>query len=69
MINQLSECMLNICIAIDIGFYCINDTIISNTTLNNVITIPRLLSFSAINNEVKPILVVSIESFYLAVLR
>ena len=47
----------------------INDTIISNTTLNNVITIPRLLSLSAINNEVKPILVVSIESFYLAVLR
>ena len=68
MINQLSECMLYICIAIDIGFNSINDTIICNATLNNVITIPRLFSFSAINNEVKPFLIVCVESFCLAVL-
>ena len=60
--------MLNICIAIDISFNSINDTIVCNTTFNDVVTIPRLLSFSAVNNEIKPFLIVSIKSFYLAVL-
>ncbi len=68
VINQLTKCMLHICITIDIGFYGINDTIVCHTAFNNVITKPRLLSFSAVNNEVKPFLIVSIKPFYLAVL-
>ena len=60
--------MLHVCITIDIGFYCINDTVVSYTTFNNVITIPRPLSFSAVNNEIKPFFIVSIKSLYLAVL-
>ena len=68
MINQLAKSMLNICIAIDIGFYCINYTIVSHSSFNDVIPTPRLLSSSAVNNEVKPFLIVSTKSFYLAVL-
>ena len=60
--------MLYISITIDIGFYCINDTVICYATFNNVKAPPRLLSFPAVNNEVKPFLIVSIKSFYLAVL-
>ena len=67
MINQLAKSMLHICITIYIGFNCINDTIICHTTFNDVITFPRLFSFSAVNNEVKPFFIVSIKSFYLAV--
>ena len=57
MINQLTKCMLHICIAIDISFNSINDTIVCHTTLNDVVTIPRLLSFSAayqrmLNNDI-----------------
>ena len=61
--------MLHISITIDIGFNCVNDTIICHTTLNDVITHPRLFSLPAVNNEVKPFLIVSIKPFYLAVLR
>ncbi len=68
MVNQLSKCMLYICITIDIGFNSINDTVVCYTTFNNVIPYPRLLSFSAVNNKVKPFLIVSIKPFYLAVL-
>ncbi len=60
--------MLNVCITIDIGFNSINDTIVCYTTFNDVITTPRPLSFSAVNNEVKPFLIVSIKAFSLAVL-
>ena len=60
--------MLNICIAIDIGFYSINHTVVSHSSFNDVIPTPRLRSFSAVNNEVEPFLIVSIKSFYLAVL-
>ncbi len=68
MINQLSKSVFHICITIDIGFNCINDTIICHTTLNDVITTPRLPPLSAVNNEVKPFLIVSIKPFYLTVL-
>ena len=60
--------MLYISIAINIGFNSINYTVVSYTTLNDVIAIPRLFPFPAVNNEVKPFLIVSIKSFYLAVL-
>ena len=60
--------MLYICITIYIGFNCINHTVICHSTFNNIITIPRLLPLSAVNNEVEPFLIVSIEPFYLAVL-
>ncbi len=36
MINQLTKSMLHISITIDIGFNCINDTVVCNTTFNNI---------------------------------
>ena len=58
----MAKSVLYICITIDISLNGINDTIISDATFNDVITIPRLFPFSAVYNEVKPLFIVRIKS-------
>ena len=67
VINQLSQSSFDAGITIYISLNSINDSVVSNSTLNDIKTIPRLLSISTIYNEVKPFLIVSIKSFYLIV--
>lgn len=69
MINQLAKCAIYISIAIDIGFNGINNSVIGNSTLNDVIAIPRLFTLSAVNDKVKPLLVISLKAFQPTILR
>ena len=69
MIHQLTQCMFNICIAIYISFDSINDSIISDTALDYIITDPGLFSGSTINYEVKPFFVIGIKSSYFTICR
>lgn len=69
MINQLAKCTIYISITIDIGFNSINNSVIGNSTLNDVIAIPRLFALSAVNDKVKPLLVVSLKAFQPTILR
>lgn len=61
VVNQLTKSMFHISITIYIGFHGIDDTIVCHTAFYNVKTIPWLLPCPAVNNEVKPFLVVSIK--------
>ena len=67
MKHQLTQSMLYICITIDVRFNGINDTVISYATFNNIVICPRLLAYPAVNNKVKPFLVISTETLYTAV--
>lgn len=62
MINQLAQGMLHVSITIDIGFYRIDDTIVSNSSFNNIITFPRLIARPAFHYKVQPFLVVSLKT-------
>ena len=69
MINQLAKCAIYISIAIDIGFNGINNSVVGNSTLNDIIAIPRLFALSAVNDKVEPLLVVSLKAFQPTILR
>lgn len=55
--------MFYIGITIDVSLDCINDTVVSHTSLNDAITKPRLFASPAIYDEIKPFFIVSIKTF------
>lgn len=61
VVYQFAQCMFHISISIDISLNGINDTIIGNATFNDIIILPWLFAGSTINDEVKPLFIVSVK--------